>query len=142
MLCLGYTRDDAEALAPSVMDIGPTLSFRLAAALRALKLDPDRVDWDHQPPLGLRERTPTGGYLPDELDPAGLVPMAPHEHDTKTNGTPPGQKVVTVANGDKHKIAKAKRLGALTAGNAPAKKFHWSTGRKLQSRGFEKRKGE
>lgn len=85
------------------------LSVKLEVALRQLGLDPNAVQLDHHPALGFRERTADGGYIPDELDPLAMVWRSTVAHRTKTTGTPPGQKVVHVANGDQHKIAKAKR---------------------------------
>jgi hypothetical protein len=82
------------------------LGVKLAAALHQLGLFGVAVDFDHVPPLALRERDPaTGRYTPDENDPRYIVPMARLAHRAKTNGGP-----VTCADGDIHKIAKAKRL--------------------------------
>jgi hypothetical protein len=82
------------------------LAVKLAAALRLAGLDPaEAIEWDHDPPLGLRERTPEGGYIPDANDDRYIVPRQKKEHREKTNGTG-----ATVADGDIHKIAKAKRL--------------------------------
>jgi len=85
-----------------------SLSVRLRAALYALGLDPDDIQWDHSPPLALRERSLDGKYIPDECDPRYLVPMSRQAHKLKTHGG-----TAHKADGDIHKIAKAKRLMAL-----------------------------
>lgn len=82
------------------------LSVKLDAALNALGLLGIDVEWDHNPPLGLRERDPvTGRYTPDENDPRYIEPMVKQAHREKTVGHP-----ATCADGDIHKIAKARRL--------------------------------
>jgi hypothetical protein len=71
----------------------------------------DLVQWDHTPPLALRAVNAAGDdYEPAQLDPRHIVPLDKDAHRTKTSGTPPGQRVVHVADGDQHKIAKAARL--------------------------------
>lgn len=116
------------------------LAIALKVALRQLGLN--KPELDHDPALGLRERTEDGKYIPDEHDPDYLVWLEGEddgEHDVKTNGTK-----ATAAGGDIHKIAKAKRLSKeqeefrrrmLTkeCGSPPPR-----TG-KIKSRGFEKR---
>ncbi len=141
------------------------LGVKLEVALRQLGLDPGAVQLDHHPALGLRQRTPDGGYIPDELDPLAMVWRSTIDHRTKTTGTPPGQKVVTVANGDIHRIAKAKRLeearlaqqvntiegykpddplpaGVLSVFTTAelATRKPWPKGRKMQSRGFARKR--
>lgn len=80
---------------------------KVQALLIILGFDPARaIDWNHRPALGLREYDEdTGLYTPDELDPRYLEPRYADNHDIITNGTK-----ATVAGGDIHKIAKAKRL--------------------------------
>ena len=85
-------------------------SIRLDAALNALGLLGLEIQWDHNPPLGLREKITDEagnviGYIPDENDPRYIVPMVKQAHRDKTNG-----KKHDVSNGDIHKIAKASRL--------------------------------
>jgi hypothetical protein len=127
--------------------MGRALMVRLiAAGLRSLRLPPD-VDYDHDPALGLRPVNAAGDdYDPPQLDPRHITPRAKADHRTKTTGTPPGQKVVTVASGDIHRISKAKRLDDETAafrrrllskGSEPA--ADEKPRRKMQGRGFSKR---
>jgi hypothetical protein len=154
LLRLKFAPDDAKLMTVYVIGSKFGRSF-LEACLRALGLDPNEVQWDHSPPLALRDYDDaTQRYTPDELDPAHLYPMPTHDkvnpetgetmigHRTKTSGTPKGQKVVHVADGDQHKIAKADRirdnLQARAEGIPPRKRHRWGT-RKLQSRGFAKR---
>lgn len=138
------------------------LRVKLDAALIALGLDPKATEFDHDPALGLRPVNADGDdFDPPQLDPRHIVPRGCADHRTKTTGTPPGQKVVTVANGDQHKIAKAKRLeddrirrpikgfkpddplptNVLSVfGDAErATRSQWPKGRKIQSRGFQKK---
>jgi len=131
----------------------------VAALLLALGI-PD-AEFDHDPALGLRGLNDAGDdYEPPQLDPLHIVPRGYVDHRTKTSGTPPGQKVVHVANGDVHKIAKADRLEkarrAMEVDNAAALRSYstdplapvmtspgvprsaWPKGRGIQSRPFRK----
>ena len=86
------------------------LSVKLDAALHALGLAGFAIQWDHQPPLGLREQIRDGDgnflrYEPDENDPRYIVPMIKDGHRLKTSG-----RKHDASNGDIHKIAKVKRL--------------------------------
>lgn len=130
------------------------LSVKLQAAILQLGLDPDAVDFDHDPALGLRvfdEATRT--YTPDANDPKFITVRARSgDHKVKTFGNG-----ATTAGSDIHRIAKTKRLETARAaleqamnakvfGGAPAekpmRKIQWPKGRKLRSRGFEKRRTE
>lgn len=118
-------------------------------------LDVADAEYDHSPPLGLRPVNAAGDdYDPPQLDPRHITPRAKADHRTKTSGTPAGQKVVTVANGDIHRIAKAKRLEearltrfehtevrmVLGEGEQSRKQSQpWPKGRKMQSRPFPKK---
>ncbi len=117
------------------------LAIALKVALRQLGFA--KPELDHQPALGLRERTPDGGYIPHEHDPDYLVWRDAEEHAVKTRGNG-----ATTAGSDVHAIAKVKRLlkaeeefrrGLLeydptqVDNNWPKRK------RKIKSRGFEKR---
>lgn len=123
-----------------------------------LDLGIEDAEFDHDPPLGLRAVNAAGDdYDPPQLDPKHIVPRRKVDHRTKTSGTPPGQKVVHVADGDQHKIAKAARLeakrladeglarlrnAAEEAGADMPKGWPRSSfpkGRKMQSRPFPKR---
>jgi hypothetical protein len=112
------------------------LRVKLAAALHALGLDPDDVDFDHAPPLMQREWDPNAcDTIPPANEPSAIVPRARGEHKAKT------------AKVDVPQIAKTKRLsktqkafrsamlskGEAAPESAPAKKK-----RKLQGRPFEK----
>jgi len=59
------------------------LGVKLRSALIALGLDPDHVEWHHEPPLKLRPWTGTD-YDPPANDPAHIVPMAKVEHRERT----------------------------------------------------------
>lgn len=125
------------------------LSVKLRAAILQLGLDPARVDFDHNPALGLREfNEETKTYTPDANDPKFITVLERgEEHRIKTSGTP-----ATSAGSDIHRIAKVKRLAKARAaheaalrGRADGERPHarskpgkrpWPKGRKLQSRGF------
>jgi len=107
-------------------------------------IDSGDVQWDHSPPLALRDTDWQGAskiYYPDELDPQYLVPMSKADHQHKTSGAAQGAGKSNVANSDIHKIAKVNRL--LASGEkspAAGKKLpasRWPKGRKIQSRGFK-----
>jgi len=117
------------------------VSVERDAALIKAGLDPNNVQWDHNPPLAMRSYDEdTGLYDPDENDPRFLVPMSKKDHAAKTHG-----KNHDVSDGDIHKIAKVKRLrkkllvklkpNAFEAGYAKPKPK-----RKLQSRPFPKKR--
>jgi hypothetical protein len=79
---------------------------KLQAALNALGLKGFEVEWNHIPPLALREYDHhLGDYIPAANDPDYIVPMIKEAHRALTNGNP-----ATCADGDIHKIAKAKRI--------------------------------
>lgn len=80
------------------------------ACLHLLGLLGKQIEWNHVPPLAMREQVLDGdgnhvGYIPDENDPRYLVPMLKEAHRAATTGKPHD-----ASNGDIHKIAKAKRL--------------------------------
>lgn len=60
------------------------LATQLAVALRQLGLVEPQLD--HDPALGLRKRTPDGGYDPHEHSPGHLVWRDKAEHAIKTRG--------------------------------------------------------
>lgn len=132
------------------------LSVKLEAAILQLGLDPNAVDFDHDPALGLRILDEeTGRYEPDANDPRFITVRARTRdedgHKAKTFG-----KGGTSAGSDIHRIAKIKRLSKARAAlddalaakatgterspaSKPGKRL-WPKGRKLQSRNtFEKR---
>jgi hypothetical protein len=61
------------------------LKVSLAVALRQLGLVEPQLD--HDPALGLRKRTPDGGYDPHEHDPEYLVWRDKASHAVKTRGS-------------------------------------------------------
>lgn len=64
------------------------------------------LDFDHQPPLALREIDPiTGDTIPPANDPRYIRPMLREQHREKTFGTK-----ATTAGSDIHAIARVKRL--------------------------------
>lgn len=78
-------------------------------------LDPETVEFDHAPALGLREYNElTRKYTPDANDPYYIVAKPRAVHHIKTNGTP-----ATSAGSDKHAIAKVDRLAAKAAVRKP-----------------------
>lgn len=61
------------------------VSVQRDAALIALGLDPNDVEWHHQPALALRLiDIETGKYTPDANDPRYIVPLATKEHRERT----------------------------------------------------------
>lgn len=128
------------------------LSVKLQAAILQLGLDPARVDFDHNPALGLREfNEETKTYTPDANDPKFITVLERGEdHRIKTSGNG-----ATSAGSDIHRIAKAKRLAKAQAKHQDAisakvtgeriltrekrGKRNWAKGQKIQSRGFERR---
>jgi hypothetical protein len=85
------------------------IRVKLAAALRALGLTEETVDFDHDPPLQLRIWVPEKGDThPPANDPAHIVPRPRAEHDEKTSG----RRTKARAEGDVTEIAKTKRLAA------------------------------
>lgn len=86
------------------------LSVKLDACLDMLGMLGEPVQWDHDPPLGMREQVKDDagnviGYIPDENDPRYIRPMLTEAHAVKTNG-----KAHVKIGADKHEIARAKRL--------------------------------
>jgi hypothetical protein len=82
------------------------LSVKLDSALHALGLLGMEIQWDHSPPLAMRPVDPvTGDTIPPANDPRYISPMIKDLHRVKTNGN-----AATCADGDIHKIAKARRI--------------------------------
>ncbi len=129
------------------------LRVKLQAALLAAGFTYEEVTtqgaihFDHDPALGLREQKRKGAtivFVPDQLDPRHIVPRSAEPHKVKTNGSK-----ATCADGDTHKIAKARRLSAEqeafrkqllkgTPGKRQAAKQRtkskWPQGRKIRSK--------
>jgi len=101
------------------------LGVKVKSALYALGIDPDDVEWDHNPPLALRRiDEETGEYIPAENDPRYIQPLSKEAHKRKTNGTKS-----TSYGSDKHEISKARRI---------AKGGKTRRGPKIPSQGFDK----
>ena len=101
-----------------------SLSVKLEAAILQLGLDPNDVEYDHDPALALRRYDEkTGKWTPDANDPRYITLRSGENHNTKTNGTK-----TTSYGSDSHAIAKAKRIRGETK-TRPKKK--------IKSRGFQ-----
>lgn len=125
------------------------ISMRLQrdVALLMLGLDPATAELDHTPALARRKvNAALNDYDPPQLDPRYLKWLMPAEHKEKTFGTK-----ATTANSDIWAIAKSKRLRheqedfcrrmlAKEPGQDARPESKWAKGRKLQSRGFERRR--
>jgi len=82
------------------------LLVKLQVALREMGLSISEVNFDHQPPLALREWDPEAqDTIPPANDPEHIGLMVTKDHKRKTFGTP-----ATTAGSDIHKIAKVRRL--------------------------------
>jgi len=64
----------------------------------------DKIEYDHRPPLYLRERI-NDGCIPFENDPAYIEAIPKQEHAKRTHGT-----AATSYGSDAHERAKTKRL--------------------------------
>lgn len=87
----------------------PKLSTRdkLRAALHALGLTEETVEWDHDPPIQMRVWVPEKGDTdPPARDPRHVVPRPTAEHLVKTAG----RATKARAEGDVTEIARTKRL--------------------------------
>jgi hypothetical protein len=84
------------------------LSVKLAAALRMLGFSKgQRVDFDHNPALALREwDEEKQDFIPAQLDPEHIVILSEPEHRIKTSGSGG-----TSYGSDQHAIAKIRRVG-------------------------------
>ena len=126
-----------------------TLRDKLRAALHALGLTEETVQWDHDPPIQLRVWVPERGDTdPPASDPRHLVPRPTAEHREKTSG----RKTKARAEGDQTEIARTKRLAAeqeefrarLLSKEPGAKRPRTGTIRsraKIPSRGFPSTRG-
>jgi hypothetical protein len=139
----------------------PPLSVKLEVALRQLAgfmgCQPNELDLDHTPALGLRP-VENGQHVPHQHDPNHLEYLYRPKHLVKTNGRRGESDLSLDSNSDKARIAKAKRLEKkrvesspeldkalkiLLKQKPPAKKTppsRWPKGRKFQSRNNLRRK--
>lgn len=126
----------------------PKLSTRdkLRAALHALGLTEETVQWDHDPPIQMRVWVPEKGDTePPARDPRHVVPRPTIEHRVKTAG----RATKARAEGDVTEIARTKRLAGeqeefrrRVLAKEPGQKRERKSkikGRPLRSRGFQKR---
>jgi hypothetical protein len=94
---------------PLVKDVRKDIPLRvkLAVALRMLGfVKGRRVDFDHDPALGLRDwDEATQDFIPPQLDPEFITIRTKPAHDIKTNGNG-----ATSYGSDKHAIAKIDRV--------------------------------
>lgn len=121
------------------------IGVKLHACLLLLGFSEEEISggiaWDHSPPLGLRFVDPeTGEMIPHPNDPRHIQPLRTADHHLKTNGGP-----ACAADGDIHKIAKARRLSDShrefqSRLLAPDKKRDERPKSKWASRPFPKRK--
>jgi hypothetical protein len=95
---------------PRVIDVRKAipLGVKLAVALRQLGFAKgERVDFDHDPALALREwDREKQNFVPPQHDPEYVVIRTEPAHDKKTNGNG-----ATSYGSDKHAIAKVDRVG-------------------------------
>lgn len=83
---------------------------KLIATLRAFGLEIDQVQYDHTPPLALREWDPEkGDTIPPANDPMHIQMLRLSDHREKTFGRG-GEKRISTAGSDIHAIAKVRRL--------------------------------
>ena len=84
-----------------------TLRVKLAVALRMLGFAKgQRIDFDHDPALGLRDWDEAAqDFIPPQLDPELITIRSKPAHDVKTNGNG-----ATSYGSDKHAIAKIDRV--------------------------------
>jgi hypothetical protein len=94
---------------PLVKDVRKDIPLRvkLAVALRMLGfVKGQRVDFDHDPALGLRDWDEAAqDFIPPQLDPEFITIRSKPAHDVKTNGNS-----ATSYGSDKHAIAKIDRV--------------------------------
>jgi hypothetical protein len=123
------------------------VSVERDACLIRLGIDPARP-WDmhHEPALARRPWSEEAGdYEPAENDPRYMVPMqkAAHQERTSTVDRPEIDKTRRAAEGQQeHRLRMLAKGGELTSDSASmdrSKKGSWPKGRKMQSRGFERR---
>lgn len=108
------------------------LGVKVEACIRALGLDPAKVDWHHTPPLQLRPLNGAGtDYDPPQLDPRHIVPLARADHQRVTTDRRGESKLSVTGNGDVSRIAKVKRIRGETKRKA---KRTWPKGRPIKSR--------
>ena len=105
------------------------LAVKLRAAIRQLGLDPERVEFDHDPPIQARVWDPeSNDTKPPANDPRYITIRSKEDHDEKTNRK------------DKPAIAKTKRLARAQQALADGEKKAAKLGRrkkKITSRPFE-----
>lgn len=87
------------------------VSVERDACLILLGFDPPHpIEWQHDPPLGIRPYRDEDGrrvYMPDENDPRHIRPMRPADHKEETYG--PKARASAVGT-DRHTIDRTKRI--------------------------------
>lgn len=131
-------------LSPDIGPLGRQLDALLAILRRVWGLPEDAVlPLDHNPALILRPYNPrihdvAARYTPHAHEPSALQYRSTGDHDFKTFGRKPdAERTVTTKGSDVWLKSKFNRLEGRTKKRA---KKPWPRGRKLQSRGFEKRR--
>lgn len=109
---------------------------KLIAALRRFNLELTQVEFNHTPPLALREYDPVAkDTIPPANDPDHIEMLLIEEHRVQTFGRG-GTKRITTAGSDIHAIAKVRRLTkaqeearrrmlAKEQGEKPVRKSRW-----------------
>jgi hypothetical protein len=82
-----------------------------ALCLHFLDVTRAGVEFDHTPPLAMREVRPDGtDWIPSQHDPRHLTPRLKAQHREKTHGRRGESKLSSTGDGDQSRIAKMKRL--------------------------------
>lgn len=122
---------------------------KVEVLLGMLGLKGKKINWSHEPALERRAINDEGtDWKPPQHDPNYIFARTKAEHDEltfKDNGTGMGD-MTTIAHvkrvGRKHEDHTARmqsKLG-MNAAPAPKRKGQWPQGRKLRSRGFQRRR--
>lgn len=110
-----------------------------------------KVNYDHRPPVSERPfDTETNDTIPPANDPDAIEPILEDEHDKRTNG-PGGEKRITTAGSDANNRAKRRALTKAQeefrrkvlerpCGQKRERSGNFPKGRKIQSRGFQRRR--
>lgn len=119
------------------------LSVKLEVLLAEKGLKPADVEWDHEPPLAMREWDEAAqDTVPAANDPRYIQCLVKADHHIKTNGTK-----ATTAGSDKNKLAKIERERKRRGADGPASNEDFDREERVQrvlkpklaSRPFDKR---
>lgn len=112
-----------------------SLKVQRDAALIAIGLDPENVEWNHSPPLAMRLwDDATGDTIPPANDPRHIVPMATADHREQTAKVDI-PRIAKMRRISKSETAFRARLLAKAIGDDPPRDVKRS---RIQSRGFDK----